>query len=222
MKYLFAFLTFTLLSNCSGNDSLPDGFVYLDEEIHDINVSLRYHSTNNFMGSFIDGYEGDRCILSAKASKALSRVQSELRDQEMSLKVFDAYRPQTAVNHFIRWAEDLEDTLNKQAYYPHVPKEILFEEGYIASRSGHTRGSTLDLTIVDVDGNELDMGSPWDFFGPESWPFHEDLTEKQKSNRMLLRNLMIKHGFQPYDKEWWHFTLKDEPFPDQYFDFPVK
>ncbi len=141
----------------------------------------------------------------------------------MGLKLFDAYRPQQAVNHFVRWAKVLNDTLMKQSYYPDVPKSELFKRGYIASKSGHSRGSTVDLTLIDLDtGNELDMGSPYDFFGVQSHPFYKKITDKQRKNRMLLRRVMLKNGFKPYENEWWHFTLRDEPFPNQYFDFPVK
>ncbi len=194
----------------------------MNKEIPEVKIDLRYYSKNNFMGDTIDGYYANKCILSVDATKALSDVQKELSQKDLSLKVFDAYRPQRAVDHFVRWAQNLADTMMKSQYYPYVPKSILFTEGYIAERSGHTRGSTLDLTIVNNVGVELDMGTPWDYFGPESWLANENLTSVQISNRQLLQTVMKKYGFRSYEKEWWHFTLENEPFPDTYFDFPIK
>jgi D-alanyl-D-alanine dipeptidase len=153
----------------------------------------------------------------------LKLVQQNLIKQGYSLKIFDSYRPQQAVNHFVRWAKVLSDTLMKREYYPKVPKRELFKRGFIASKSGHTRGSTIDLTIVDIKTNkEIDMGSAYDFFGEKSHPYYKNITEKQKGNRMLLRRLMLKNNFKPYENEWWHFTLKNEPFPKTYFNFPVE
>jgi len=150
-------------------------------------------------------------------------VQAEVAAFGLSLKVFDAYRPQRAVDHFVRWAQDLDDTKMKAVFYPAVAKDILFSEGYISARSGHTRGSTIDLTLVDGNtGEELDMGSPWDFFDPVSWPSNLNLTAQARANRSLLAAAMTKHGFRAIRTEWWHFMLADEPFPDTYFDFPIK
>jgi len=202
---------------------LPEGFVHVDEIIPNVHVNLRYLGSDNFMGRPIDGYQGDRLILTRQAAAALARVQSELEEHALSLLVYDGYRPQRAVDHFVRWGKDLDDQVNKEAYYPDVNKAVLFDEGYIADRSGHSRGSTMDLTIVDAaSGNPLDMGTPWDHFGPESWPSYLDLTTQQRANRLLLRTLMLENGFVPYEQEWWHFTLDDEHFPDTYFDFPVR
>ncbi len=204
--------------------ALPPGFVYLDESIPDIVVELRYHSSNNFLGRPVDGYQTDRAILSEPAASALAQVQAELRAYGLGIKIFDAYRPQRAVNHFVRWARDISDTRMKAEYYPEVDKRNLFREDYIAERSGHSRGSTVDLTLVSLSDphRALDMGTPFDYFGPASWPDHPDLSPQQKANRLLLRSLMMQHGFRPYPKEWWHFTLKDEPNPETYFDFPVE
>ena len=186
-------------------------------------MDLRYFGTNNFIGKVIDGYQKEVGIISTAAANALKRVQDELLDYHLSIKIFDAYRPQQSVDHFVRWARVLNDTANKSVFYPHVKKQLLFHEGYIASKSGHTRGSTLDMTLVDLTtGKELDMGSPWDFFGPVSWINDKNITSQQRANRMLLQTIMQKHGFRPYPKEWWHFTLRDEPFPDTYFNFPVE
>ena len=152
-------------------------------------------------------------------------MQAQLAPIGRGLKVFDAYRPQRAEDHFVRWAEDLADTKMKARYYPDVDKANLFRDGYIAAKSGHSRGSTVDLTIVSLNAGEpieLDMGTGWDHFGPKSWPSSREVTTQQRANRMLLQSLMVKHGFRPLAEEWWHFTLVDEPFPDTYFDFVVE
>lgn len=202
---------------------LPDGFVYARTIIPDLDVELRYYSNNNFVGATIDGYQANKLIITKPTAEALKLVQTKLQQQNLCLKVYDGYRPQRAVNHFMRWAKDLNDTLNKHEFYPDVNKRDLFRDGYIASRSGHSRGSTLDLTIIDANTLEpLDMGSPYDFFGEQSWVDHKDLTENQKQNRQLLQTVMLKHGFRNYPKEWWHFTLRGELFPEKYFDFVVK
>lgn len=201
---------------------LPTGFVYLNEVIPDIQLDIRYYTTNNFIGTQIDGYNAPKCIISKPSALALKNVQSELKEYGLCLKILDAYRPQQAVDHFVRWAQDYADTLNKGDYYPNVPKDELIPE-YIASKSGHSRGSTVDLTIVScVDSTPLDMGGTFDFFGNLSHVKYPHITHTQRSNRMLLQTLMIKHGFKPYSAEWWHFTLKDEPFPKTYFNFPVE
>ena len=201
---------------------LPKGFVYVKDVIPTIKVDLRYYSDNNFLGKKVDGYQANVAILSEKAALALKNVQDELTRYDLSIMIYDSYRPQTAVNHFVRWAKVLNDTINKRAFYPNVDKRNLFKEGYIASKSGHTRGSTLDITLVDINTSEpLDMGSPYDFFGKESWVENNKLTAQQRANRMLLQTIMLKHGFRNYPKEWWHFTLRNEPFPETYFDFPV-
>jgi len=201
---------------------LPKGFVYVEDVIPSIKVDLRYYSQNNFLGKQVDGYNREVAILSEQGTKALKDVQDELAEHNLSIMIYDSYRPQTAVNHFVRWAKVLNDTVNKRAFYPDVEKRYLFKEGYISSKSGHTRGSTLDITIVDMNTLEpLDMGSPYDFFGKASWVANKNLTAQQRANRMLLQTVMLKHGFRNYTKEWWHFTLRNEPFPETYFDFPV-
>lgn len=219
--YLVGFAILTLGFN--QNQSLPKGFVYADSVIPDLDVELRYYSTNNFVGDTIDGYKANTLIITKGTAEKLKLVQEELQLHNLCLKVYDGYRPQRAVNHFIRWAKELNDTLNKQQFYPRVNKRNLFKEGYIASRSGHSRGSTIDLTIADGEtGKPLDMGSPYDFFGEQSWVDYKDITEEQKKNRQLLQTVMLKHNFRNYSKEWWHFTLRWEPFPETYFDFEVE
>ncbi|MDZ7642866.1 MAG: M15 family metallopeptidase [Woeseiaceae bacterium] len=198
-------------------------FVYLGEHIPGIVLDVRYHSSDNFMGTPVDGYERPVILVSEPAAAALAEVQAQLNKRGLGLKVFDAYRPQKAVDHFVRWAADSGDTTMKNRYYPDVPKNRLFELGYIAERSGHTRGSTVDLTIVNLEsGEELDMGSPWDFFGEISHHDSPLVDEEATANRELLRGVMVEHGFEPYANEWWHYTLADEPYPDTYFDFDVK
>lgn len=201
----------------------PTDFVLVSEQIPSLKIELRYHSTNNFIGDTIDGYSANKLFLTQKATDQLIKVQDHLNKQGYGLKVFDGYRPQMAVDHFVRWARDLNDTLKKTEYYPRVLKQHLFKEGYIASKSGHSRGSTVDLTIIFLSsGKELDMGSSFDFFGPESGIENRNLSEEQKANRTLLKETMNRYGFRSYDKEWWHFTVRDEPFTDQYFDFPIE
>lgn len=200
--------------------TLPAGFTYIDEVIPGLKVDLRYVGSHNFVGRPVAGYEDARPVLSTPAANALARVQDELKPFGLGLLVFDAYRPQRAVDDFVKWAADTADTRTQAEFYPEVEKRNLFKEDYIAKRSGHSRGSTVDLTLVSLDsGEQLDMGSAFDFFGVESWPEHPGLTPQQRANRLLLRTLMLKHGFKPYPKEWWHFTLDNEPFPQDYFDF---
>lgn len=221
MKFKLSFLLVFISIFAFGQ--LPKDFVYVIDVIPNIKIELRYYATNNFIGKPIEGYKTDKLVLTHNAALALKKVQDKLAANGHCLKVFDAYRPQRAVNHFMLWAKDLNDTINKQQFYPNVKKKDLFKEGYIASRSGHSRGSTLDLTIVNsTTGEELDMGSPYDFFGTESWVNYEGITEMQKANRQLLQMVMIKYGFINYPKEWWHFTLQAEPFPDTYFDFVIE
>ncbi len=202
---------------------LPRGFSYVKDIVPTITTDLRYYSNTNFVGMKIDGYEEDILITSTATAIALKNVQSELLKKGLGIKVFDAYRPQQAVNHFVRWARVINDTLMKRKYYPNVQKKNLFKLGYIASKSGHSRGSSVDLTIIDfITEKELDMGSPFDFFGEISHITNTNLTSQQIENRSMLQKVMQKHGFRPYKNEWWHFTLNKEPFPNTYFDFKIK
>ncbi|TVM36869.1 M15 family metallopeptidase [Oceanidesulfovibrio marinus] len=216
-------LVFLLYAASAFAAELPEGFVYLDEIAPTVAQEVRYYGEDNFVGARVDGYLAPRIIAARQVAEGLKTVQAELKPFGLGLKVFDAYRPQRAVDHFVRWARDLDDTKTKAKYYPDVPKSKLFEQDYIASRSGHSRGAAVDLTIVSLDdGAELDMGSGFDFFGPISWPDTDAINAQQRANRLLLRRLMLGHGFAPYPREWWHFSLKDEPFPDTYFDFPIQ
>ncbi|WP_373231152.1 M15 family metallopeptidase [Cohnella sp.] len=202
---------------------LPKGFVYVDEVIPSAEFDIRYFSDYNFIGTRIDGYEAPFAILSSEAAKALKAVSDELSPEGFRLKIYDAYRPQKAVNHFIRWSKEAKDEKMKDVFYPDLEKSKLFKLGYLASRSGHSRGSTVDLTLVIIKtGEVLDMGSDFDYLGPISNHGTKLITAKQTANRDLLKNAMVKHGFKLYSKEWWHYTLKDEPFPKKYFDFSVE
>jgi len=216
---LLCILTYVSISS----QKIPRGFVILSNIDDTIQSELRYLGTNNFIGTPIDGYYKNCVIVTKETAFALKKVQQILLKKGLSLKIFDAYRPQQSVDHFVRWGKVLNDTLMKKKYYPDVPKSKLFEQGYIALKSGHSRGSTVDLTIVQrASGKELDMGSIYDFFGEESHPSFKKINTHQQKNRLYLREIMLKNGFKPYEKEWWHFTLKKEPFPKTYFNFPVK
>ena len=210
-------------------------FVNLAEAVPDAILEIRYYSTYNFVGARVDGYEEPIALLTRQAADSLRAVSDDLLKQGYRLKIFDAYRPQCAVDHFVRWAADVNDTLMKPYFYPDVPRDKLFKLGYIAEKSGHTRGSTVDLTLFDMaTEKEVDMGGTFDWFGRESHPDYggnpktgkykgnAQITAEQFHNRMILREAMLRHGFKAIDEEWWHFTLKNEPFPDTYFTFPVK
>ncbi len=217
------------------------------EVIPSIVLDIRYDTPHNFIGRPIRGYLAPKCYLTREAASALKEVQEELRAFSLSLKVYDCYRPQRAVDDFVEWAKDISDTKMKKEFYPFVNKKNLFKDGFIASRSGHSRGSTVDLTVVPVpvpeqeryvDGqrlcgcdlpegkrfrdNSIDMGTGFDCFSEQSWTDSNQIGPQRRANRLLLKTLMEKHGFKNYDKEWWHFTLRKEPFPDSYFDFVIK
>ena len=218
-------------------------FVLLTDAVPDVILEIRYFSTYNFVGDRIDGYEEPVALLTKEAAAALKAASDDFIAKGYRLKIYDAYRPQMAVSHFVRWAEDLADTRMKAYFYPDLTKDVLFPQGYIAAHSGHSRGSTVDLTLFDMKTEqEVDMGGTFDWFGPEShpeWggnpeiqrftgefpagtPAERKINEFQFRNRMLLRSVMLKHGFKPVDTEWWHFTLENEPYPDTYFDYPVR
>ena len=217
-------------------------FVTLTDAVPDAILEIRYFGTYNFVGTRVDGYLEPTALLTKIAADSLKAVSDDVEALGYRLKIYDAYRPQQAVDHFVRWAADIPDTLMKQYFYPDLDKSVLFDQEYIMAKSGHTRGSTVDLTLFDMETEkELDMGGTFDWFGPESHPdfcgnpengeFTGDNTEspvgrsitpEQFHNRMILRAAMLRHGFKPMTSEWWHFTLKDEPFPDTYFNFPVK
>ncbi|SKB75600.1 D-alanyl-D-alanine dipeptidase [Salegentibacter holothuriorum] len=222
LSYLLLFLV-GFNSGLAQTKELLKGFTYIKAQIPDIKLDIRYAGSNNFIGKPVDAYHQPAGILTKIATEALATAQKDLMSQGFCLKIFDAYRPQTAVNHFIEWARNPGDTLTKSKFYPEIAKKDLFQLGYIASKSGHSRGSTVDLTILNANtGKELDMGSGYDFFGDISHHNTDKITKEQKANRSLLKRIMIKNGFRPYPEEWWHYTLRNEPYPETYFDFPVR
>lgn len=231
-----AMCTMALLScSDSGHELTPEmdssQFVLVAEHIPDAILEIRYYSTYNFIGERIPGYQEPVAILTRQAADSLKAVSNDLVKQGYRLKIFDAYRPQCAVDFFMTWAQDPTDTRMKEYFYPELDKTVLVPQDYVCRQSGHTRGSTIDLTIFDMTlEKEVDMGCTYDYFGLASHPdvlpgqevgAYKPINEQQYKNRMILREAMLAHGFKPIDTEWWHFTLKDEPFPDTYFNFPV-
>ncbi len=239
------FPQFTPISTAA--DKIPEGFVDIKEVIPEIQLDIRYCGAHNFVGERVDGYLAPKCILTNEAAEALLNVQKELEPFSLTLKVYDCYRPQRAVDHFVRWAKEIDNTKTKKEFYPTVDKKNLFKDGYIDSKSGHSRGSTLDLTIVPFPAskqqdyipgqklsacylpankrfrdNSIDMGTGFDCFHELSHTANKNIGQQQKINRLLLKTLMEKHGFKNYDLEWWHFTLKNEPYPYTYFDFSIE
>lgn len=242
----FKYITLALLLSCAvlraeSQDRKLSGdasqFVNITDVVPDVILEIRYFSTYNFVGTRIDGYLQPTALLTRQAADSLKAVSDELKAKGYRLKIFDAYRPQMAVDHFMRWAKDLKDVKMKTFFYPDLDKGVLIPD-YIARYSGHTRGSTVDLTLFDMNSEkEVDMGATFDWFGQESHPdfcgnpdTHEyqvasgpqGIAEQQFRNRMILRDAMLRHGFKPLDTEWWHFTLRNEPFGDTYFTFPVR
>ena len=246
----FTLCILALACNTSIYALLPKGFVYLSDIDPTIRVSLRYNSNENFIGKPIDGYKKSVVIVTKQAALALKKVQAEVKQDGYSLVIYDAYRPQEAVNNFISWSKEILDQVKKTYYYPRIDKKNVFELGYVAAKSGHSRGSTIDLTLIKkenslqevraskrtlldgftimfLDDNTIDMGSSFDLLDSASHPENNILIEeKYKKPRSYLKKIMEKHGFKQSSKEWWHFTLINEPYPaDQdssYFNFPVE
>ena len=200
----------------------PSGFVVLADYVPHIVQEIRYYSTYNFIGERIDGYEEPCALLTQEAARALKSVSGEMIVQGYRLKVYDAYRPACAVKQFVLWGIEDQDIRMKPYFYPQLEKQELFRKGYIAKQSSHSRGSAVDLTLLDMKtGKELDMGSPFDLFSEASHPDYRGISEEQYNNRMILQQAMVRCGFEPLDCEWWHFCLQNEPYPDTYFNFPV-
>jgi len=210
-----------LATGCAGPPAGEPRLVSVAALAPGIDLQIRYAGANNFVGAPIDGYEAPVCLLSEPAAQALAQVQSDLEAEGLGLRVFDCYRPQRAVAHFARWARDLADERSKPQYYPRVEKAALFAEGYIAERSGHSRASTVDLTLLE-GGRELEMGTPFDLFDPRSHTESPEVGEAPRAARLRLRTAMERRGFRNYPLEWWHYTLEDEPYPDRYLDVPVR
>jgi len=251
-KFLLTFLIFTCLFLsqtvlAGGTDKMPDNFTDIQKVIPDVIMDIRYYSPHNFVGEKVDGYLAPKCYLTKETAQALAGVQKDLATYSLSLKIYDCFRPQRAVNHFVRWAAEIKNTKTMKEFYPTVNKRNLFKDGYIAEKSGHSRGSTVDLTIVPLPApaqpqyspgqklhscylpaakrfadNSIDMGTGFDCFHALSHTANHNVGRQQKINRLLLKSLMEKHGFKNYDMEWWHYTLKNEPYPDTYFDFLVE
>jgi len=222
---VIALLSFTTIENGTTNQPpSKEDFIDLKELMPNLRSDLRYFGSNNFVGTPITGYNAPKVLLTKDAANALKKVQDELERLGFGLLVYDAYRPQRATDHFTKWAEDDADTSTKLEYYPNINKKDLFSKGYISTKSGHSRGSTVDLTIVSLKTKQiLNMGSPYDLFDEISSTEHtSSISKNQHSLRLLLKRRMEKHGWQSYSQEWWHFTLKDEPFPNTYFDFPIE
>ena len=234
-KYLLIILL-PLLASCAGNGKLndaaaPSDFVLVNDIIEDAMLDIRYYGSYNFIGERIPGYEQPVAILTRRAADSLKAVSDDLRDKGYVIRIYDAYRPQKAVDFFMEWAVDTADVRMKGYFYPELDKSVLVPQEYIARKSSHTRGSTVDLTLFDMKtGREVDMGCTFDYFGVASHPDvlpgqeigeYRPISAEQYNNRLILRNAMLSHGFNPYESEWWHFTLSDEPYPDTYFNFPV-
>ncbi|MBN1364860.1 MAG: M15 family metallopeptidase [Syntrophaceae bacterium] len=253
-KYLLVFLLIVSclpkpaadFSNHEAN-KITNGFVNIEEVIPGILLDMRYYGAHNFLGERVDGYLAPKCYLTREAAQALAGVQNDLQPYSLSLKIYDCYRPQRAVDHFVRWAKEIDNTKTRKEFYPTVNKRNLFKDGYIADRSSHSHGSTVDLTIVPLPApkqqdyipgqklsecylptskrfgdNSIDMGTGFDCFHEFSHTENKNIGLQQKINRLLLKSLMEKHGFKNYDMEWWHYTLKNEPYPDTYFDFVIE
>lgn len=221
-KCITLLLLFSAVKAHAGVSYDSSDFVVLNDYIPEAKYDIRYYSDYNFVGERIDGYEAPVALLTREAADALREVNEELAAQNLTLKIYDAYRPQRAVNHFIRWSGN-KNAKMKKYFYPEKDKRVLFRSGYISRRSGHSRGSTVDLTLYDLSRDiDVDMGGTFDYFGERSHTNYKRLTKAQHNNRMLLRDIMQSHGFKGITTEWWHFTLRDEPYPDTYFDFPVK
>ena len=248
---LFFLIFFTgqslLAMYCHAESRMPDSFVDVEAQIPSILLDMRYYGPHNFIGERIEGYSAPKCLLTREAAVALAKVQKELEAQALSLKVYDCYRPQRAVDHFLRWAKDINDTKTKKEFYPTIKKSDLLRKVYIDTRSVHSRGSTVDITIIPLPApelvsykpgdplhecflpvgkrfqdNSLDMGTGFDCFHALSHTANSKIGKKQIHNRLLLKRIMEKHGFKNYEKEWWHFTLRGEPFPKTYFDFAIE
>ena len=243
MKKLISFiLFFTWSVSCY---SLPKGFVYLHEVAPDILQDMRYVTANNFIGNPIPGYKNGVCIVTRPVAEQLKKAEAEIKTKGYTLKVYDCYRPKQAVEYFYKWSQNPKDQRQKASFYPRENKKELFNRGYIALSSGHTRGSTLDLTLVKLGGSpkklpktqlsrcydkssnyldddSIDTGTRFDCMDVSANIHYSNLSATQKKNRKLLQKLMISHGFKPYLYEWWHYTLINEPYPNTYFNFPVK
>lgn len=239
------FPQFAIISFSAGER--PEGFVDIKEVIPNVQLDIRYFGPHNFVGEKINGYNAGKCIITKEAAAALAKVQNDLGQFSLAIKIYDCYRPQRAVDHFVKWAKEIDNTKTREEFYPTVDKRNLFKDGYIDSKSGHSRGSTIDLTIIPIPAppqaqyfpgqkssacylpanqrfrdNSIDMGTGFDCFHELSHTENKSIGTQQRINRMLLKSLMGKYGFRNFEKEWWHYTLNNEPYPDTYFDFGIE
>lgn len=211
-----------IASSVRSQNDMHHNFVDIKTIVPNVVVEPRYAGSDNFMATPVDGYNAQKVIVSKPVALALQKAQAELSKQGLALKIYDGYRPQQAVDHFVRWINDADDQKNKAKFYPNIAKSELVPQGYIAEKSGHSRGGSVDVTLVNSEAVELDMGSSWDLFDTISHADATNLPAKALTNRKLLRDVMIRNGFKPYSEEWWHFTLDPEPYPDTYFNFTIK
>ncbi|MGE4565348.1 MAG: M15 family metallopeptidase [Victivallaceae bacterium] len=222
---VFAVVFLLYSSGCvcapSRTAKIPENFVYIADVIPDPVFDIRYATSYNFVGTPIDGYHAPKPSLTREAAAALARAAEDLRKQGYRILVYDAYRPQKAVTHFVRWINDPEAP-GEKAFFPNLTKGDLLKGRYIDARSGHSRGSVIDLTLARMDGTPVDMGGTFDLFDEVSHPDSKQITPEQRRNRTILKEAMEKAGFIQLDTEWWHFRLKDEPYPDTYYDFDVQ
>ena len=220
--FILAFMLFSVMPIYADTISYDKSdFVEISKIIDDAAYDIRYYSSNNFTGNRIQGYKAPRAYMTKEGVKALSIAANDLRAKGYRLLIWDSYRPQKAVDNFVVWINNPNDMGDKE-FYPDLKKSDLVEGGYIATKSSHTRGSTVDLTLIKKDGSFVDMGGAFDLFSEISHPDYKKITRKQKKNREILRNAMFKAGFDGIDSEWWHFTLKNEPYKDTYFNFDVE
>lgn len=203
--------------------NIPSDFVEVYSRPPDVYIDVRYATSNNFVGKRIIGYEAEKIFLTRSAVDSLDKAIQLLNRLGYGIIIYDGYRPQKAVNMFIGWSRIINDTIMKQTFYPNIGKDKLFKQGYIASKSGHSRGSTIDLGLIyQSSGQVVEMGTIFDFFGPESASKYQEIPKDQREKRLILRNAMLLAGFKPIESEWWHFTLRNEPYPDTYFDFDIE
>ena len=242
---VFAAALALLHNSCWAKSHLPEGFVFLRDRDPGILQDIRYAGQHNFVGRPIDGYQAGECVLTTPAADRLAKLQSSLAAQGLSLVVWDCYRPVRAVQEFVAWAKTADEKMARE-FYPRLPKSRLFELGYIAAQSAHSRGSTVDVGLaargskwppayspskpqepcfaargIRYDDGTLDFGTQFDCFDPLAGPAGRKISATVAANRRLLKTVMVKAGFKPYDEEWWHFTLADEPFETRSFDFPI-
>jgi D-alanyl-D-alanine dipeptidase len=226
-------------------NDLPSGFVYLSKIAPNIQQSARYATENNFLGRRVNGYFAEEIITTTQVAEKLLEAQDFLREGGLELVIYDGYRPQKAVEDFYNWCFEEVDNKAKEQYYPYIDKKTLFDIGFISRRSSHTRGSAVDLTIIDLgkkvsqirevqtlltdgssiiysDDGTLNMVSSFDIFHEVSYHDTNLVGSEYLKNRIILKDLMMQCGFTPYNKEWWHYSIKNEPFPNDYFDFDIR